>query len=671
MTHSTEKINRLAEAKSPYLKQHARNPVDWYPWDNEALDRARRENKPILLSIGYAACHWCHVMAHESFEDNETAAIMNELFINIKVDREERPDLDKIYQTAHYLLTQQAGGWPLTVFLTPNDLTPFFSGTYFPPEARFQLPAFKDVLKTLSNIYQTQAEAITQQNTELLKILQHQGHPLSLQQLTDEPLKKALDILQQQYDSIHGGFGAAPKFPQPSKIEFLLQDQSLIAASTLSHMGEGGIYDQLGGGFFRYSVDAEWEIPHFEKMLYDNGQLLYLYADAFKRFDEPFYSDVAHATAKWAIEKMRATNAGFFSSIDADSEGHEGKYYVWTKDEVKNLLNEAEYNVIAPYYGLDKPPNFENKWHFCISQSLEVIANQLELPLSEANRLLQSAKKKLVDARDERIAPNLDKKILTSWNGLMIKGLLVAGLNLKEPSFINTADETIQFIQQKLWRNNRLLASFADDKAYLNAYLDDYAFLIDALLTALQIEWRSDYLAFATKLANTMLDHFYDPAQGGFFFTANDQERILYRPKTMMDEATPSGNGVAARVLLTLGHLLGEPRFIEAAEKTLQSAWPALLKYPSEHCALLLALKDFLNPPQTIVLRGHGNELKKWQTISHIASNIVFAIPDDASDLPGELALRKASDKTCAYICKGLQCQAVIENFEDFLTAIK
>lgn len=671
MTHSIHKTNLLAKETSPYLKQHGENPVDWYPWGDEALSKARKEKKPILLSIGYAACHWCHVMAHESFEDEETAELMNKLFVNIKVDREERPDLDKIYQTSHYLLTQQPGGWPLTVFLTPNDLTPFFSGTYFPREARNQLPAFKDVLKTLANIFQNHPEEIAQQNMELLKILQNQGKPLAPIQLTDEPLHKALSQLQQHYDSINGGFDTAPKFPQPSKLEFLLQSQSLMAAATMQHMAEGGIYDQLEGGFFRYSVDASWQIPHFEKMLYDNGQLLYLYALASNNYDETFFKEISQETAQWSITKMQSPEGGFFSSIDADSEGHEGKFYVWRKEEIKENLTPKEFKIIELYFGLDKPPNFENHWHFVISQSLQAIAQQLSMPFDEVNALVLSAKKKLLALRHKRIPPHLDKKILTAWNGLMIKGLLTAGQNLQMPQFIQAGQQAITFIQQKLWRDKRLFASYGDGKAYLSAYLDDYAFLIDALLTAIKVAWNTQHLLFAIDLADALLDHFYDATNGGFFFTANDQEKVLYRPKTMMDEAIPSGNGVAVRVLLTLGHLLGEERYLDAAEKTLQAAWPYLLNYPAEHCALLGGLQDYLYPPQIIVLRGTASDMKKWQSYSQARQKYVLAIPDDAHDLPSQLALRKSGEKTRAYICQGMQCRAAIDDFEEFKTALK
>lgn len=656
------KRNRLAQETSPYLQQHAMNPVDWYPWGKEAFEKARRENKPILLSIGYAACHWCHIMAHESFEDEETAKVMNQLFVNIKVDREERPDLDKIYQMAHALLTKRNGGWPLTIFLTPDDLAPFFSGTYFPLEARYQLPSFKEVLQAVSNSYQNRLGEIKEQNGELLKILHSKAGKSSDIHINDQPLKLALQALERNYDRANGGFGSAPKFPSPSPLEFLLQCQSNIARMTLQHMAKGGIYDQLEGGFYRYTIDAKWEIPHFEKMLYDNGQLLFLYAQAAKQHDQPFFSEIAHKTATWAIHKLQSPEGGYYSSFDADSEGHEGKFYVWDKHEIEALLSKEEYEVVRLYFGLDRPPNFENQWHLHVAESPESVAKHLKIELSEAKKRMRSAKEKLLIARNKRIPPQCDTKILTGWNCLMIKGMLTAGDNLKEPPFIESAQRGISFIQDKLWANNRLLASYKDGKAHLPAYLDDYVFLLDALITELQISWNTDHLTFAKSLADTLLNHFFDKTSGGFFFTADDHEKLLFRPKPMTDEAVPSGNGVAVRVLLTLGYLLGESRYLEAAEKTIESAWPDLTEFPADHCALLLGLKNYLNPPPIIIIRGPIKEINVWRNECKSIDNYVFAIPDDEKKLPEALALKKFTGETGAYVCQGTQCSAVIED---------
>jgi uncharacterized protein len=662
---NSQKTNHLAQETSPYLKQHAHNPVDWYPWGTTALEKARRENKPILLSIGYAACHWCHVMAHESFEDEQTAEVMNKLFINIKVDREERPDLDKIYQTAHYLLTQQSGGWPLTLFLTPDDLTPFFSGTYFPREARYQLPGFKEILQAMADIYQHRPTEVKQQNAELIRMLMH-SHPgtdgTDYVHLDGQPLQHALPLLRRSYDPLDGGFGGAPKFPQPTRLEFLLQEQSEMAPATLERMAKGGIYDQLGGGFYRYSVDAKWHIPHFEKMLYDNGQLLFLYALAAKYDAKPFFADIARETAEWAIHHMQSPEGGYYASIDADSEGHEGTFYVWDLAEIEQCLSREEYAVTRLYFGLDEPANFENHWHLYVSNDRQQVAEKLTMTLADVKKRLISAEEKLLIARNKRVPPHRDEKILTAWNGLMIKGMLTAGNSLHEPRFIDSAQRALSFIQQKLWQDKRLLVSYKDGKATLSAYLDDYVFLLDAVLTSLQMIWNTEQLLFAIDLADAILHHFSDQTVGGFYFTANDHEKLLYRPKSMMDEAIPAGNGVAVRSLLTLGHLLGDSRYLEAAEKTLQAAWPALVQYPADHATLLLALKDFLGPPRIIIIRGPEPDLADWQDYARSINNHVFAIPDKVNNLPGLLALKKPHDKICAYICQGMQCSAVIED---------
>lgn len=648
--------NHLSKETSPYLQQHANNPVDWYPWNQEALDRAKREKKPILLSIGYAACHWCHVMAHESFENNDTAKIMNELFVNIKVDREERPDLDKIYQTAHNLLTQRNGGWPLTIFLTPDDLTPFFSGTYFPAEARYQLPAFTQVLQSISDIYHKHPTEINEQNQQLKNFLNHPHTTSTDIELTEQPVKLAFQMLKKSYDKLNGGFGGAPKFPNPSRIEFLMEEKSSLADSTLQHIANGGIYDQIQGGFFRYSVDEKWRIPHFEKMLYDNAQLLSLYALAAKEFNNAYFAEIAHETADWIVTKMQSPEGGYYSSLDADSEGHEGKFYVWNKSEIQTLLTEKEYQFAESFFGLSEAPNFENNWHLFVATPSEV-----------NHAILKNIKQKLLTVRDQRIAPSYDKKILTSWNSLMIKGMAIAGEILHEPRYIASAERALELIQHKLWVDNHLLVSYKDDKAHLSAYLDDYAFLLDALLTLLQIKWNSDYLTFAIQLADSLLKNFEDSKTGGFYFTAENHEKLLYRPKTMMDEAIPSGNAIAAKALLTLGHLIGETRYIFAAEKTLIAAWPALLQYPAEHCSMLLVLKNFLEPPKTIIIRGSVDEMQPWAAFCKQKNmrDEVFSIPDTESNLPGALGLRKSTGKICAYVCHGMHCSTVMTSLNE------
>lgn len=652
----SQKTNRLEKETSPYLRQHAENPVDWYPWGEEALQKARRENKPILLSIGYAACHWCHVMAHESFEDEKTAALMNQLFVNIKVDREERPDLDKIYQNAHYLLTQRSGGWPLTVFLTPDDLIPFFSGTYFPPEPRYQLPGFKEVLTSIAAAYQKQSQEIRQQNADLMQILNQTARPDKNVAFTHHPIQLALKTLNQYYDKKNGGFNGAPKFPQAPKLDFLLKQQSLMATETLKKMAQSGLHDQLAGGFYRYSVDAEWQIPHFEKMLYDNAQLLTLYAETGNK-------EITRAMADWIMADMQSDEGGYYSSLDADSEGHEGKYYVWTKEEIASLLTKEEMSVVSDYFGLEAKPNFEGQYHLHIASPVETVIEHLQLSQFAVEKLLNSAKEKLLIARKNRIPPALDTKILTAWNALMIKGMLKAAQLLNESRYIHSAQKAFTFIQKNLYKDKRLLASYNEGKAHLPAYLDDYIFLIDALLTSLEMKWDFQQLEWATGLAETVLTHFTDNECGGFFFTANDHEKLLYRPKSMMDEAVPSGNGIAVQVLLRLGYLLGEPRYITHAEKTLQAAWPTLSAYPAEHCTLLIGLLDLLIPPTIIVIRGPQYALQTWQTACRGINHYVIAIPETETKLPPALAAKKTNEEMVAYICRGMQCSSPVTDF--------
>jgi uncharacterized protein YyaL (SSP411 family) len=679
--------NRLAQETSPYLLQHADNPVNWYAWGEEALKKARDEDKPILLSIGYSACHWCHVMAHESFEDQETASLMNELFINIKVDREERPDLDKIYQRAHQLLAQRAGGWPLTVFLMPDDRVPFFAGTYFPREPRYNLPSFRQLLKRVSEFYHSRRHELEEQNRSLIEAMQSLS-PVSSQediQLTPAPLDVARRQLESSMDWTHGGFGQAPKFPHPTNLERLLrhwassgmQDARALemACFTLDKMGEGGINDQLGGGFCRYSVDDYWMIPHFEKMLYDNGPLLALYSEAWAATDNTLYKEIVESTSQWVLREMQSPEGGYYSSLDADSEGEEGKFYSWTKEQVKDCLDKKEFTLFSLRYGLNLPANFEGKWYPHVFADWEKISHQVNLPVDEISETVQQARKKLFNAREQRVRPGRDDKILTSWNALMIKGLAMAGRYLGKPELIESAYRAMDFIQSTLWQEHRLLATYKDGKAHLNAYLDDYVFLIDAIIELLQAQWKDGALEFAITLADTVLEQFEDPDAGGFFFTSNDHENLIDRPKPMGDESTPSGNGVAAIVLGRLGHILGETRYLDAAERTLKMAWNAMTQLPYAHCSLLQALEETLYPVQTIVIRGKQDDLEKWHrrcATTYAPRRITLAIPDDATALPDLLQERKASaNETLAYICSGHACSAPVSDFEKLEASIR
>jgi len=688
--------NSLINETSPYLQQHAHNPVDWHPWGEEALSKARTENKPILLSIGYSACHWCHVMEHESFEDEATARLMNDLFINIKVDREERPDLDKIYQFAYQLLNQRGGGWPLNMFLTADNHIPFFGGTYFPPQPRHGMPAFVDILQRVADFYHEHPEDVGKQNDSVREYLQRasEGRAPLDGEIEAAVLDEARRQLENSYDNNYAGFGAAPKFPHPTNIERLLRHwaatggsvtdgsatggadvQALeMARTTLHAMASGGIYDQLGGGFCRYSVDAQWMIPHFEKMLYDNGPLLVLYADAYVATGDAVFQRVAEETAQWVMREMQSPLGGYYSTLDADSEGEEGKFYAWQLAEVQQLLTAGEYAVLSQHYGLDRAPNFEGAWHLHVFRSLENIADELHLELPSVQSMLKTAREKLLVARETRVHPGRDEKILTSWNGLMIKGMAVAGRRLDRQDFIASAEQALDFVRNNLWVDGRLLATSKDGKAHLVAYLDDYAFLADGVLALLEARWCNDDLQMLIALLDVMLEHFAAD-DGGFYFTADDHEKLIQRPRPWMDEATPSGNGIAAQVLLRVGYLLGNSRYVDAAEKTLRAAWQDVRGFPHAHNALLTAAEEFLYPTETIVLRSAGEsagaaeEMAQWTAAlnqEYAPRRLLVAIPGDAPVPPGALAAYTApAAGVIARVCREGRCLPPLGNLAE------
>jgi len=664
--------NRLAHETSPYLQQHADNPVDWYPWGEEALATAREQDKPMLLSIGYSACHWCHVMAHESFEDPAIAALMNELYVNIKVDREERPDLDQIYQTAHALLTQRSGGWPLTMFLMP-DQTPFFGGTYFPKSARYGMPGFADLLPQVADAYRTRRAEIVQQNDALREALAQSLLPAATGgAISAAPLDTALRELKRAFDETDGGIGNAPKFPHPAELDFCLRRAHAVGDDyargmvrlTLTKMAEGGIYDQLGGGFCRYSIDQHWTIPHFEKMLYDNGPLLRLYSDCWLLEREPFYARIASETAGWVMREMQSPQGGYYSSLDADSEHEEGKYYVWSADEIKAMLSAEEYAVVEPHYGLDAAPNFERShWHLRVMKPLAFVAQRLELAPERARALLDSARAKLYARREQRVRPGRDEKILVSWNALMIEGMARAARISGQPAWLESARAATAFIRASLWRDGRLLATCRDGRSHLNAYLDDYAFLLRALLELMQGDFQMADLNWARELADVLIEQFEDRERGGFFFVSHDHERLIQRAKIGHDNATPSGNGVAALALAQLGHLIGEPRYLEAAERTVRAFAPAIDRHASAHASLCVALGAQLEPPTIVILRG-GPDVAAWQrklAQLYLPDALVVAVPPRASGLPPALD-KPVSAGVNAWVCRGVSCLAPISD---------
>jgi uncharacterized protein len=688
-----EHSNRLASETSPYLLQHAANPVDWHPWDEQALELARREGKPILLSIGYSACHWCHVMAHECFEDPEIAAQMNALFVNIKVDREERPDLDRIYQLAHQMITQRNGGWPLTMFLSPEDQTPFFGGTYFPPTPRHGLPGFTELLQRVAGYWNEHRDEIRHHAEGVREAFAAVWEAPARGELEDIVLDRGLLAVARQelgstFDKEHGGFGAAPKFPHPPNLVRLLRhwrstalgespdlEALYMATSTLQQMAEGGIYDQLGGGFCRYAVDAHWMIPHFEKMLYDNAQLLPLYAQAWSVTNEGLFRRIAAETAGWVMREMQSPEGGYWSSLDADSEGEEGRFYAWTRKEIEQLLEPGEFAVVNAVYGLDRGPNFEGRWHLHTFMSPDQFAAGSGLDGAEVELRLASARIKLLAARETRVRPGRDEKVLAAWNGLMIRGMAITARILGDATLAASADRAMAFARRELLVDGRLRATWKDGRARFPAYLDDYAYLLDAALEMLQLRWQAEDLEFANTLAEVLLAHFEDPAGGGFLFTADDHEKLIERPRPLADDAMPAGNGVAALALNRLGCLLGEPRYLAAAERAVRSALPVVQRAPFAHCTLLDALEEQLNPPEIVIVRGAPKRAADWARTARLVfapRRLVFEIPAEAANLPSALAEKVVPETGArAWICRGTTCLPPVDNLSGLTTALK
>ncbi|WP_372525448.1 thioredoxin domain-containing protein [Piscinibacter sp.] len=680
--------NRLAHETSPYLQQHAGNPVNWYPWGDEALALARDTARPILLSVGYSACHWCHVMAHECFEDADTAALMNRHFVNIKVDREERPDIDQIYQTAHQLMTRAAGGWPLTMFLTPQG-KPFYGGTYFPKRSRYNRPSFDDLLQRVAEVWDTQREQVNAQGDEIVRALastlpprQGGGGAGPPQHIAAQAAAGLRDALMQSFDPVNGGFGGAPKFPHPANLAALLRhavaehDDSARDAVLLSlrRMAEGGLADQLGGGFCRYSTDARWQIPHFEKMLYDNGPLLHQYAEAWQLTGEALFRQVCEDTAAWLMREMQAGDGGYFSSIDADSQGEEGQFYVWQREQVAQQLGEAEFAAFAARFGLDAPPNFEGRaWHLHVALPLADVAAQLGRTPAECATLVADARARLFALRETRERPGRDDKVLTSWNALAITGMAFAARVFGEPRWAASARRAADFVRGALWHDGRLLATHKDGRSQLNAYLDDHAFMLGALFELMQGDvLRAADLQWACALADRLLDQFEDGLDGGFFFTSHDHEALVLRPKSAHDGATPSGNGMAALQLQRLGHLVGEPRYLRAAQRTLDLFAAEVQRAPQAYATLVTAMAEAASPPTLAILTGPAPALAAWRVELarlYLPGVLVLQLPDDTSGLP-ELLAKPASADPLVWVCRGARCLPPITDMQALVAVL-
>jgi uncharacterized protein len=657
--------NRLAEETSPYLLQHKDNPVDWRPWGPDALEQAVQEDKPIMLSIGYSACHWCHVMERESFEDDETASLINQSFVPIKVDREERPDVDDIYMEAVQGMTGQ-GGWPLTVFLDPDGV-PFYGGTYFPPEARQGMPSFRQVLEATAGAYKTQREELREASARIRESLGAVGRVEQSQEPLDQALlARALSGLQGSFDRTNGGFGGAPKFPPASTIEFLLdRGQSEPVRLTLDKMMYGGLYDQLGGGFHRYSVDASWLVPHFEKMLYDNALLARAYLHGWQVTGEDHWRRVTEETLDWALREMRGPEGGFYSALDADSEGEEGRFYVWDEEEMRTALTEAGISAdaierVLGYWGVSPAGNFEGR-------------NVLHVPLgSSAQRPaeLDDARTALYAWRDRRVRPGLDDKRICSWNSLMIAALADAGAATGRSDYIDAASACARFVLESMRDSNgHLLRTWKEGEARLNAYLEDHAFLVEALLRLYEATLEVRWFDAARETADAMIERFADEERGGFFTTSNDHEELIVRRKDVGDHPIPSGNSSAAYGLLRLAALTGERDYEERAVGTMRLFAPAAAQHPDAFGHLLQAIDFHLSPVREVALvapaNGSGDSAALGELAGVVRSahrpHIVLAGGPEGSERPELLRERPAVEgKPAAYVCQHFTCQAPV-----------
>ncbi len=652
-------INRLADSSSPYLLAHADNPVAWQPWDAAALEAARASDRPILISIGYSACHWCHVMARETFADPEIAALMNRHLVNIKVDREERPDLDRVYQLAYQALMGRGGGWPLTVFLTPDEQMPFFAGTYFPPRPAHGLPGFDEVIEQVARAWHEQRDAIRRQNAELARVFaQLEAVP---QPLDPGPVERAGEALEQAYDPDHGGFGDPPKFPHPGPLALALERAPreprcrTIAEHTLARMATGGIFDQIGGGFARYATEAAWQIPHFEKMLYDNGALLGLYADAAITFDRGDFAATARATADWLLTDMRLPEGAFCASLDADSEGEEGRYYVWSRSAIQAAIGDDP--LAWAHFGFDGDANFGSNYHPVVARDRRALADAFGLDSDTVAARIERARQRLAAARAERVPPARDDKVLTAWNALAVEGLAVAGWRLDEPGYVDAAQQALDFIRAQLDDGERLYAVWRQGRRHQPAFADDYAALLNAVVASLRARWRDTDLELGRRLADTLVGQFQDERAGGFFQTGSDHEALPYRPKPAADESVPSTNGLAALGLDVLGHLVAEPRYLDAARSAIAAAMTAIERDPLAHATLVRALARQFEPVEIVRVTGEPSRtaaLTRRAGERYRPGCYVFVVPRDS-----QWAVDTGGADLAAQYCRGQSCQTI------------
>ena len=682
--------NRLIDETSPYLLQHAHNPVDWYPWGEDAFQRSREEDKPIFLSVGYSACHWCHVMEHESFEQEAIAASMNEHFVNIKVDREERPDVDEIYMHAVQAMTG-SGGWPMSVFLTP-DLEPFYGGTYFPPEDGYGRPGFRNILLSVSQFYRSRRGEVQDRSRKLREYLEQSASVRSREGgvLSPELLESAYRTLAGQFDHTYGGFGSAPKFPGSMNLSFFLRyfrrtgiSNSLdMVTHSCTKMGYGGIYDQLGGGFHRYSVDARWLVPHFEKMLYDNALLTQLYLEVYQATGESFFRQVVEESLEYVIREMTHPEGGFFSTQDADSEGEEGKFFVWTPNEVESILGESKGSAFCRYFDVTPHGNFEHgKSILNVPEPVENIARLLKMEAGSLEEIIREGREKLFEDRENRMKPDLDDKIQTSWNGLMISSLARASGVLSDHRYQSVAERAAAFILSKLMKDGRLRHTYKDGRARFNGYLEDYAFLICGLIDLYEATFDVKWLQEAQNLNEIMLEQFWDEAGGGFFFTSHDHKALLVRSKNPYDNATPSGNSVATHALLRLGALTGRQDLWKKGERVLNLFRDFMEGAPGGFSNMLCALDFYIQRPKEIAIVGGRDQEDTKALLSSVhrrlLPNKVICLldPTDSQEVTNVIPLLEGktqkSGRATAYVCKNFTCSAPVTEAGELETLLE
>ena len=688
--------NRLKFQKSPYLLQHAYNPVDWYPWSEEAFEKATKENKPVFLSIGYSTCHWCHVMAHESFEDQEVAKLMNETFVSVKVDREERPDIDSVYMTVCQMMTG-SGGWPLTIIMTP-DKKPFFTGTYIPRETRFGRVGMLDLIPRIKEIWANRKDEVLNSTEQIIAALRQGTQPASRETLGEETLRLAYEQLRDRFDEEFGGFGDAPKFPTGHNLSFLLRywkrtgDSKALdmVEKTLQAMRRGGIYDHIGYGFHRYSTDRRWLVPHFEKMLYDQALLAMVYMESFQVTRKEKYASTAREIFAYVLRDMTAAEGGFYSAEDADSEGEEGKFYLWTHDEIKRVLAPEEAETFVKLFNINEGGNFadevagsktgRNIPH--LAKSLGETAAELNVSLSELQKRLESIREKLFTRREKRVHPHKDDKILTDWNGLMVAALARGAIVLDEPEYANAAKRAVGFIlDNMLASDGRLLHRYRDGEAAVPAYLDDYVFLVHGLVELYETTFEVDYLKKALALNEYLLEHFWDDRNGGFYFTADDGEELLVRQKEIYDGAIPSGNSVAMINLLRLGRITTNQALEEKAVRLGRAFFENVRQLPSAYPQLMVAVDFAVGPSYEVVIVGDSrtkDAKAMLQAIGRkfIPNKVVIFIPleRDSSDIKGIAPFTahqpSIGNKATAYVCVNHNCKFPTTDVDTMLSLL-